>query len=435
MTTPRVEDLPEPLRRAACGIARRLATAGERGWIVGGTVRDLALARRPQDVDMATAALPETVERLFERTVAVGRQFGTVIVVMPEAEVEVTTFRSESSYSDGRRPDRVHYGATVEEDAARRDFSCNALYLDPLTGEVRDPVGGLGDLRAGLLRAVGEARRRFEEDRLRLLRMARFQAALNLEPAEGLHDAARAVRHGLSAVSSERVRAELVKLFEAHGAARGIAVMRTCGLLEEALPGWRAVAAGDQTWDQVEAQRQRAFEALPDPPGVGSGLALLLEVDPLGTASPKSLQLGKELAEGLRLSRAEQDECVELWRLRRELLELASTEGPRSQRILTYRSRHASAALRLAEAWARAQDQPTTQRALRALRSRFEQLSPEELNPDPWITTHDLQALGIERGPRWGQLLREAEILQLDGAFDDRDAARAWLRSRAEEWR
>ena len=162
---PALERLPVELAGAARACAETLTAAGQRAWIVGGAVRDLALGRTPKDVDLATAAVPEELERLFPRSHAVGRAFGTVVVhTVGEIDVEITTFRREADYADGRRPNTVSFGTSLEEDAQRRDFTCNALYLCALDGEFRDPTGGLDDLRAGVLRCVGDPARRFAED-------------------------------------------------------------------------------------------------------------------------------------------------------------------------------------------------------------------------------------------------------------------------------
>jgi tRNA nucleotidyltransferase/poly(A) polymerase len=141
-----MQDLSGALAEASREIAGVLGRAGKRGWIVGGAPRDLALGLSPADVDMASAATPAEVEALFSGTIPVGRAFGTVVVRAGSLDVQHTTFRADGAYGDGRRPDSVEFGASVEEDSSRRDFTCNALYLDPLNGEFADPQGGLADL-------------------------------------------------------------------------------------------------------------------------------------------------------------------------------------------------------------------------------------------------------------------------------------------------
>src|SRR6185503_18536023 len=141
---------------------------------VGGAVRDLALGLPPHDVDLASRLTPDELEGRFPKSASVGRAFGSMVLVVDGIPLQHTTFRSEHGYADARRPDQVRYGATLEEDASRRDFTCNALYLDPLSDELCDPQEGLADLRSALLRCVGDPAARFAEDGLRILRLARF---------------------------------------------------------------------------------------------------------------------------------------------------------------------------------------------------------------------------------------------------------------------
>ena len=168
-------------RALAEQVCRVLRDAGHQAYFVGGCVRDILLEREPVDYDVATDATPERVQQLFPRSLAVGAQFGVVVVTEDSPsgdslQVEVATFRSDIGYSDGRHPDRVVYAKSPQEDAKRRDFTINALLLDPETNEILDFVGGRGDLRAGIIRAIGNAEDRFREDKLRMVRAVRFAA-------------------------------------------------------------------------------------------------------------------------------------------------------------------------------------------------------------------------------------------------------------------
>src|SRR5262245_8918169 len=161
--------------QAASDVVRRLRAAGFETYLAGGCVRDRLLGREPGDYDVATAAPPDQVRKLFRRTVGVGAAFGVILVLDRDFQFEVATFRSDDAYVDGRRPTAVHFGS-AEKDAQRRDFTVNALFQDPETGRVIDFVGGEADLRAGLVRAIGDAAARIREDRLRMLRAVRFAA-------------------------------------------------------------------------------------------------------------------------------------------------------------------------------------------------------------------------------------------------------------------
>lgn len=200
------ERVPGPVRTCC----ETLWAAGEAACPVGGCVRDSLLGRTPGDWDVATSARPEVVQGLFARTVPTGLRHGTVTVLLDGMYLEVTAFRREEGYSDGRRPDRVVFGVGLTEDLARRDFTINAMALLP-DGTVADPFGGEADLAARLIRCVGDPERRFREDALRMLRAVRFAAQLGFAIEEETAAALRREAAGLEQVSGERVRVELEK--------------------------------------------------------------------------------------------------------------------------------------------------------------------------------------------------------------------------------
>src|ERR1700733_305853 len=230
----------------ARSIVLGLRSAGHQAYLVGGCVRDLLLGCPPKDFDIATDARPDRVSELFERTEQVGAHFGVVLVREGASQVEVATFRSDSSYSDGRRPDRVRFEAGPREDALRRDFTINALLLDPETGEVLDFTGGREDLRRRTIRAIGDPEQRFEEDHLRLLRAVRFAARLGFE-IEPATMAALQRLHGLIVkVSAERIRDELARILTEGGARRGFELLDETGLLGDILPEVAAMKGVEQ---------------------------------------------------------------------------------------------------------------------------------------------------------------------------------------------
>ena len=401
--------LGEDARRVARAIAERIAENGARAWIVGGCLRDLALGGTPADVDMASALPPEELARLFERTVEVGKAFGTVVVHLGGHDVQVTTFRTETGYSDRRRPDSVEWGTTVEEDAARRDFTVNALYLDPLADELADPEGGLSDLEARRLRCVGEPARRFREDGLRLLRLGRFAAALDFEVEAHTLEAARAERHALAGVSGERVAEELRRVLARPRARRALELYDGLGLLDEALPGVVADPA-------ERALRWRVLGRLEPAPGFEEGLALLAE----GGAFEGTLHR-------LHLSRDETRTVGRLGQLLADLRALPGDAG-RARRIRLVRDPLWPRAARLAAALFAERGAPEADPA--ALVAFARGLSREELAPQPLLTSADLAASGLPRGPEWGRVLEEVETLQLERELESRELALAWLAGR-----
>jgi poly(A) polymerase len=265
---------------AALGVVERLRMAGYEAYLAGGCVRDLLLGRAPKDFDVATSATPDVVLGLFERTFAVGAHFGVVLVCSGDEDgyvtTEVATFRSDGAYSDGRHPDAVRYTKSAKEDVKRRDFTINGLLFDPLRGaelqeaglstslrfaqddrslEIReaqddrsieiqddlrsaviDFVGGVADLEAGVVRAIGKAEERFEEDRLRMLRGVRFAARFGFELEAGTMRAIQLLAGRIGAVSRERVRDELTKMLTEGHARRAFELLDESGLLVEVLP-------------------------------------------------------------------------------------------------------------------------------------------------------------------------------------------------------
>ena len=406
------------MRSVARQVAERIAAHGARAWIVGGSLRDLALGGEPEDVDMASALPPEVLAGLFERTVEVGKAFGTVVVHLDGHDVQVTTFRTESGYSDRRRPDLVRWGSTLEEDAARRDFTVNALYLDPLADELADPEGGLADLAARRLRCVGEPGRRFREDGLRLLRLGRFAAALDFQVDPATLEAARAERSALSGVSGERVAEELRRVLGGPRARAALELYDGLGLIDQALPG----VLGDPV---ERALRWRVLGRLEPAPGFEEGLALLVE--PLRGAARDAAH---PALERLHLARDERRAVDGLGDLLDELRALCAERSPgRARRMRLVRSPLWPRAARLAAALFAERGPPEADPA--PLVDFAAGLSPAELVPPPLLTSADLAASGLARGPEWGRALEEAETLQLEGELLSRDAALAWLAGRA----
>jgi len=221
------------LAEKICAVLR---ADGKQAYLVGGCVRDLVLGREPADYDICTDARPDLVQKLFPHSLAVGAKFGVILVVEEGMQVEVATFRSDIGYSDGRHPDHVVYSLTPQEDVQRRDFTINGLLMDPATGEVLDYVGGRADLRAKFVRAIGDPRQRFAEDKLRMLRAVRFAARFGFQIEPQTMAAAQDFATQITQVSPERIRDELTKLLTEGAARRGFELLDETGLLSVVLP-------------------------------------------------------------------------------------------------------------------------------------------------------------------------------------------------------
>jgi poly(A) polymerase len=240
-----VNSLPPEIAKK---IVAALQQAGFAAFWVGGCVRDFLLGRAPQDFDIATDAKPEQVEKLFRKTIPVGKKFGVMVVVENGIQFQVATFRAEADYQDGRRPEKIIF-ANAEADASRRDFTVNGLFYDPISEKIFDWVGGEKDLRAKIIRTIGKPEERFSEDHLRLLRAIRFAAQLNFEIEPKTFAAIQKLAPKIKIISAERIRDELLKLFSPPHAARGLILLRKSNLLENILSELAATIDCEQSPD------------------------------------------------------------------------------------------------------------------------------------------------------------------------------------------
>lgn len=271
------------------GVVERLQSAGHEAYLVGGCVRDLVSGRVPQDWDVTTQAVPAEVQRLFRRVIPTGIAHGTVTVLVPGGQVEVTTYRVEQGYADGRRPDRVEFRRDLSEDLARRDFTINAMAFDPRAVELKDPFGGLEDLTLRRVRCVGEAAARFGEDGLRPLRAVRFATVLDFELEAATAAAIPGALDVFRKVAPERIRDEFLKLLLAPGVGRGLRLLAGTGLLGVAFP---------ELGSAVQAGIGARVAAVPSRPEVR--LAALLTALASPDAVLERLRLPAKTVEGVR---------------------------------------------------------------------------------------------------------------------------------------
>ena len=235
----------------------RLETFGYEAFVVGGAVRDAMLGRALHDYDVTTSAAPEEIKSVFAdfHTILTGEKHGTVTVVIDGVPLEITTYRVDGDYSDGRRPDSVEFTKNIKEDLARRDFTVNAMAYSPTRG-LCDPFGGAEDLKIGIIRAVGDPVRRFTEDSLRILRGFRFAARLGFEIEEKTLAAAKSERKRLSAVSAERIGSEVLGLLSAEKPSHSLSLMHSAHVLAEVMPS--------AYFETLAANKFKAIDFIPD---------------------------------------------------------------------------------------------------------------------------------------------------------------------------
>jgi tRNA nucleotidyltransferase/poly(A) polymerase len=395
---------PELARQFAAEVVRRLRDGGHQALWAGGCVRDRLLGLVPKDYDVATDAVPERVRELFgqRRTLPIGAAFGVITVLGPKGagQIDVATFRRDAAYSDGRHPDAVHF-SDAAHDAERRDFTINGLFFDPLAEKVIDYVEGLRDLERGVIRAIGDARERIAEDKLRMLRGVRFAARFGFTLEAGTRAAIREQAPELVIVSAERVAAELRMILVHNCRVRGVELLAETGLLDVVLPESRFLKTDVAAWRNTLA----VLGALEEPSFAMALSALLRE---LHVADP-SAKLPEVVFSRWKLS---VDELTGVEKLLNEepLVRSATSQPwPKLQRVLI--APRVDELLRYCEAVAIALDSHT--RAIDFCRAKLD-LPSAELNPPPLITGEDLKALDIPAGPAYRELLDAVRDAQLD---------------------
>jgi poly(A) polymerase len=453
------------MKAAATSIVRRLREAGHTAYFNGGCVRDMVRGVEPADIDIATTATPEQIQALFLRTIPVGVQFGVIIVVEGDHQFEVSTFRSDEAYVDGRRPTGVRFGSP-EEDAQRRDFTVNGLFCDPLTGEIIDYVGGRSDIERKLIRCIGEPQHRFTEDKLRLLRCVRFASNLGYEIEEQTFAAVREMAGEITIVSAERIRDELIKIFTRANAGRGLELLDASGLLPVVLPEIAAMKGVEQPAEfhpegdvfihtkmmlemmtrEGEAPAERdglaaRREARPPDPVVLAFAVLLHDVGkpPTFERAPDRIRfnehdrIGAEMAEQilrrLRFPNDTIDKVVLCVAQHMRFQFVKEMRPAKLKRILARETFPEELELHRIDCLSSHRNLENYE----FLKQKAAEMPPEVVKPAPLLTGNDVLALGVKPGPLVGQILREAEEAQLDERLRSREEALAFARQRVAE--
>lgn len=427
-------------------LARRiidtLRAAGHSAFFVGGCVRDLLLHRAPKDYDVATSARPEELLRLFPRAGQVGAHFGVVLVHEDRAHVEVATYRSDLEYLDGRRPEAVRFETDPRADALRRDFTINALFMDPVSGKITDYCGGQTDLRAGVIRAIGDPGLRFAEDHLRLLRAIRFAARLGFEIEPATFDGICRLAPQIQTVSAERVRDEISRILTEGGARRGFGLMDSTGLLHHILPEIEAMKGVGQPPEyhpegDVWTHTMIMLEGLRNP-SLELALGVLLhDVGKPGTFRIAErirfdghVELGVTLTQALltrlRFSKDTIEAVEALVANHMKFRDVPKMRESRLKRFL--RLPHFDDHMELHRL-----DCSSSHGGLdnyRFVQQKLAEVPPEALKPPALITGRDLIAAGFRPGPAFGVVLTEVEDAQLEGSVRNRDEALALASSR-----
>lgn len=426
------EDTIEPGERRsgrddAVAVVRRLRGGGHVAYFAGGCVRDAMLGLEPKDYDVATDAPPARVRELFTHTQAVGAAFGVILVRHGNSVIEVATFRTDGRYADGRRPEAVTF-TTAEEDAKRRDFTINGMFLDPIENKVIDYVGGQADLEARVLRAIGEANRRFDEDHLRLLRAVRFAARFSLSIDPATEAAIRAHAEHLKRISPERIAEELRIMLTPASRRRAWELLWALGLMPVI---FRHLPERNDSPNAQRANVQRAIlPALAEGAAAPFGLALAALALCYRAARRDWVSELLEPAEvrrtvqalraGLKISNEEADLVAESTQLSALLGDAPPTVATMKRFLAQRYSRESRQMLR---AIARAEASHATRVAW--LDERFEQFLQGDVAPPPLLTGDDLTAAGWKPGPAFKRVLDGVYDAQLEDRVNTKEEALA----------
>jgi poly(A) polymerase len=440
-------------QQAAAQIVERLHAAGFAAYFAGGCVRDLALNREPADFDVATSATPDVVLTMFPRTFAVGAHFGVVLVATEHdsAEIltEVATFRRDGTYTDGRRPDSVLYTNSAEEDVLRRDFTINGMLLDPVrlaqSGDLKsallDFVGGMEDLQAGVIRAIGDPQQRFAEDKLRMLRAVRFAARFNFEIEEKTLRAIRAMASEIAQVSQERVRDELTRMLTEGAARRAFELLDSTGLLREILPEISRMQGVEQPPQyhpegDVWIHTLMLLEQLPAAASATLAWgALLHDVGKPATFrrapdrirfdghAEVGVRIAEEICRRLRMSNSDTEQILALVANHMRFADVEKMRASTRKRFFRLNQFDEHLALHRMDCTASHGNLSLYQFA----KQHYETAEPTQLRPTPLVTGDDLIARGYRPGPDFRHMLTMVEDAQLEDSIRTREEALALI--------
>jgi putative nucleotidyltransferase with HDIG domain len=428
---------------AALRIAVELRQSGFQAYFVGGCVRDILLGRKPKDFDVATDATPAQVLGLFPDANQVGAHFGVVLVRSGGAQVEVATFRSDHAYADGRHPGHVVFETDPQQDVLRRDFTINALLMDPESGEVIDHTGGRDDLARGVIRAIGDPEQRFREDHLRMLRAVRFAARFGFQVERGTMEAIQCLHGSIQRVSAERVRDELVRILVEGAARRGFELLDESGLLADILPETAAMKGVEQPPEyhpegDVWTHTLMMLDGLRDPtPALAMGV-LLHDVGKPGTfrRAPDRIrfdghvELGVELAQNilrrLRFSNAECEQVVALVANHMRFKDVPRMKESTLKRFLRLDRFEEHVELHRLDC----ANSNGNLETYELVRRKMNEIPPERLKPPRLMGGQDLIAAGYHPGPSFSEMLQAAEDAQLEDAVTTREDALAFIREK-----
>ncbi len=427
------------LLKNALAIVKTLHDQGQEAYFAGGSVRDLLLEKSISEIDIATSASPQEIEQLFPKTIPVGKQFGVIVVVQDTHNYEVTTFRKEGDYVDGRHPTQVSF-TDAQHDVERRDFTVNALFLNPFTEEVIDYVKGREDLERKLIRTVGPPQSRFQEDKLRLLRALRLACQLGFEIEQESYQQVKEHASQLTQVSWERIRDEVLKILTGPDPSRGLKLLFDSGILEVILPEIAAMHGVQQPPEfhpegDVFVHTCLMFELSQERSETLSLEILLHDVGKPPTFTIKErirfdghadlgAKMAEEICRRLRISNQQIEEVVDVVKDHLRFIHVQEMRESTLKRFLRKTNFSDHLELHRLDSLASHGDLSS----YHFCQEKLEELSQEAMRPKPLINGHDLIRLGLEPGPIFSEIMSAIEDFQLEGKLSSKEETLDWVK-------
>ena len=434
----------ESNKAAAIEIIGKLQEKGHIAYLAGGCVRDMLRGEIPKDYDIATSALPEEITSIFSKTREVGVHFGVVIVIVNNQAFDVATFRNDGSYKDGRHPEEVTF-STPQDDTARRDFTVNGIFFDPISEKYIDFVEGKSDIDKKVIRAIGEPNLRFQEDHLRLLRAIRFAARFDYEIETETWNSIKSNASGISKISKERIRDELTKILLNENRVLGFDLLVESGLMEHIIPEILQLKGCEQPPQfhpegDVFIHTRLMLSLLKDAPSIELVLSVLLH--DIGKPATYSFdeeadrirfnghdKLGAEMSDQilreLKFSNSIIEDVVQMVANHMTFKDVQNMRQSKLKRFMSRSTFNDEIELHRVDclgSWGGLDNYDF-------LNKKMIEFANEPIIPQPLLTGKDLIELGWSPGPDLGQTLNSVQDLQLEGKLNSKDEALDWVKS------
>lgn len=431
-------------KAAAIDIIGKLQEKGHIAYLAGGCVRDMLRGETPKDYDIATSALPEEITSIFTKTREVGVHFGVVIVIVNNQAFDVATFRNDGSYKDGRHPEEVTF-STPQDDTARRDFTVNGIFFDPISEKYIDFVEGKSDIDKKVIRAIGEPNLRFQEDHLRLLRAIRFAARFDYEIEAETWNSIKSNASGISKISKERIRDELTKILLNENRVLGFDLLVESGLMEHIIPEILQLKGCEQPPQfhpegDVFVHTRLMLSLLKDAPSIELVLSVLLH--DIGKPATYSFdeeadrirfnghdKLGAEMSEqilrDLKFSNSIIEDVVQMVANHMTFKDVQKMRQSKLKRFMSRSTFNDEIELHRVDclgSWGGLDNYDF-------LNKKVVEFANEPIIPQPLLTGKDLIELGWSPGPDLGQTLNSVQDMQLEGKLNSKDEALDWVKS------